>query len=316
MLGSVSRLRGYAPELAIAAASALYGSTFVLVQDALDVTTPSALNTMRFTVGAMVLLPFALRRGWRGPSARATDGARSMVHAALLLGTLAAVAYECQNVGLEYTSTSNSAFITGLFAVFAPIAAAIWYRRLPRRGIVGAVVLSMIGLFFLTGAEPTLGFGDAITLGTAVAFGIWFVVIGEVAPRFDILTLTAVQLATIAVISGTITVIEGWGTFDSTVWLAVVITGIGCSAIAFSLSAWAQRTIDPARASILNLLEPVVAGFVGYTVGERLGVEGYFGAFLILAGIVVAELGTHRASRRLARAAADPPPDGPNLTEA
>ena len=94
-------------------------------------------------------------------------------------------------------------------------------------------------------------------------------------------------------------------TFDSTVWLAVVVTGIGCSAIAFSLSAWAQRTIDPARASILNLLEPVVAGFVGYTVGERLGVEGYFGAFLILAGIVVAELGTHRASRRLARAAAD-----------
>ena len=300
----MARLRGYAPELAIAAASALYGSTFVLVQDALEITTPSALNTMRFTVGALVLLPFALRRGWRGPSARVTDGTRSMVHAALLLGVLAAVAYECQNVGLEYTSTSNSAFITGLFAVFAPIAAAIWYRRLPRRGIVGAVVLSMIGLFFLTGAQPTLGFGDAITLGTAVAFGIWFVVIGEVAPRFDILTLTAVQLATIAVLSGTITVVEGWGSFDSTVWIAVVVTGVGCSAVAFSLSAWAQRTIDPARASILNLLEPVVAGFVGYTVGERLGVSGYFGAFLILAGIVVAELGTHRASRRVARAGA------------
>ena len=292
----MSRLRGYAPELAIAAASALYGSTFVLVQDALEVTTPSALNTMRFAIGALVLLPFALRRGWRGPSARPTDSSRSMVHAALLLGALAAIAYECQNVGLEYTSTSNSAFITGLFAVFAPLAAAIWYRHLPRRGIVGAVGLSMIGLFFLTGAEPTLGFGDAITLGTAVAFGIWFVVIGEVAPRFDILTLTAVQLTTIAVISGAITVIEGWGTFDSTVWLAVVVTGIGCSAVAFSLSAWAQRTIDPARASILNLLEPVVAGFVGYTVGERLGVAGYFGAFLILAGIVVAELGTHRGA--------------------
>lgn len=301
----MSRLRGYAPELAIAAASALYGSTFVLVQDALEATTPSALNTMRFTLGALVLLPFALKRGWRGPSPRPNDSARSMVHGALLLGVLAAIAYECQNVGLEYTSTSNSAFITGLFAVFAPIAAAIWYRHLPRRGIVGAVVLSMIGLFFLTGAEPTLGFGDAITLGTAVAFGIWFVVISEVVPRFDILTLTAMQLATIAVVSGAITLLEGWGTFTATVWIAIVVTGIGCSAVAFSLSAWAQRTIDPARASILNLLEPVVAGFVGYAAGERLGVVGYFGAFLILAGIVVAELGTHRAPIRLARAAAD-----------
>lgn len=301
----MARLRGYAPELAIAGASALYGSTFVLVQDALDATTPSALNTMRFALGALVLVPFALKRGWRGPSPRAQDSARSMVHGGLLIGALAAVAYECQNVGLEYTSTSNSAFITGLFAVFAPLAAAIWYRQLPRRGIVGAVVLSMIGLFFLTGAEPTLGFGDAITLGTAVAFGIWFVVIGELVSRFDILTLTAMQLGTIAVASGAITLIEGWGTFNATVWIAVLVTGIGCSAVAFSLSAWAQRTIDPARASILNLLEPVVAGFVGYAAGERLGAVGYFGAFLILAGIVLAEVGTHRASTRTAKAAAE-----------
>jgi drug/metabolite transporter (DMT)-like permease len=77
------------------------------------------------------------------------------------------------------------------------------------------------------------------------------------------------------------------------VWIVVVVTGVGCSAVAFSLSTWAQRSIDPSRASLLNLLEPIVAGVVGYLIGERLGLAGYVGAALILAGILVAERGTH-----------------------
>ena len=36
-----------------------------------------------------------------------------------------------------------------------------------------------------------------------------------------------------------------------------------------------------------------MAGVVGYAVGERLGAVGYLGAALILAGIFVAERGTH-----------------------
>jgi drug/metabolite transporter (DMT)-like permease len=92
-----------------------------------------------------------------------------------------------------------------------------------------------------------------------------------------------------------IVAVDGLGTIDAEVVATVIFTGIGCSAVAFSLSAWAQRTIDASRASILNLLEPVVAGIVGYAVGERLGAVGYLGAALILAGIFVAERGTHDA---------------------
>ena len=82
---------------------------------------------------------------------------------------------------------------------------------------------------------------------------------------------------------------------NADVWLALVFTGVGCSAIAFCLSTWAQRRVEPSRASLLNLLEPVVAGFVGYWVGERLGVGGYAGAALILVAMTVAESGAWRA---------------------
>jgi drug/metabolite transporter (DMT)-like permease len=251
-------------------------------------------NLLRFAIGALVLAPFALRRSWAGPELRPSDSMRTFLLGGASLGVIAAFAYLFQNIGLQHTSTSNSAFITGLFAVTTPIIESIVFRHSPRRAIWVAVAMSVFGLFLLTGAEPGLGFGDSVTLVTAVLFGFWFVLIGAFTNRVDVIGLTAVQLVTVAVLSLPIALIEGFGTLSSDALVAILLTGIGCSAIAFSLSVWAQRTIDPSRASLLNLLEPVVAGIIGYAVGERLGVVGYLGAALILAAIIVAERGTHR----------------------
>ncbi len=290
----MSKIRSYRPEIAIATAAILYGSTFTIVQNALDDLTPSGLNVFRFALGAAVLAPFALTRSWRGPQPRASDSRRTLVTGGLAIGAIATGAYFCQNLGLQHTSTSNSAFITGLFAVTTPIIESIVFRHVPRRAIRVAVAMSVLGLFLLTGAEPSLGFGDAVTLVTAVLFGFWFVLIGVFANRVDVIGLTAIQLGAVAVLSLPIALVEGFGSLSADAVVAILLTGIGCSAVAFSLSVWAQRTIDPSRASLLNLLEPVVAGVIGYAVGERLGAVGYLGAALILAAIVVAELGTHR----------------------
>ena len=62
-----------------------------------------------------------------------------------------------------------------------------------------------------------------------------------------------------------------------------------CSAVAFSLQLWGQRYVEPSRAAVILMFEPVVAGFVGYAVGERLGASGYLGALVILGGILIAE---------------------------
>ena len=287
-------LRTYAPEGAIVSAAVLYGATFAVVQDALERTTPMGFNLLRFALGAAVLAPFAARRSWRGPAPRPDDGPRRLWRAGLALGLVTAVAYLFQNIGLEHTTTSNSAFITGLFAVFTPIIESVTYRRWPRSGIVAAVVVAVAGLFLLTGADLRLGYGDAMTLVTAGCFGVWYVLIGAVANRFDVLVVTTVQLLAVAAVSAPVVAVTGIGRLDATAWAAVAFTGIGCSAVAFSLSMWGQRVVDPSRASIINLLEPVVAGVVGYLIGERLGVLGYLGAVLILAGILVAERGTHR----------------------
>jgi drug/metabolite transporter (DMT)-like permease len=289
-----ARLRAFYPELALVVASFLYGATFTIVQDALDDLTATGFILLRFAVGGAALVPLALRREWRGPAARPTDSARVLVGCGVAVGVTAFVAYVCQNVGLQHTTTSNSAFITGLFAVFTPLVVAVVYHRLPDRFVYVSVALAVLGLFLLTGAQPSLGFGDAITLVTAFFFGIWFVQIGAWANRFDVVALTCVELLAIAAFSLPLVLLDGLGSLTPQAVFAVVFTGLGCSAFAFSIQVWAQRRVEPARASIINLLEPVVAGFVGYAVGERLGWAGYLGAVIILAGILVAELGARR----------------------
>ncbi len=289
-----ARLRAFYPELALVVASFLYGATFTIVQDALDDLTATGFVLVRFAIGGAALLPIALRRGWRGPAARPTDSGRVLTGCGIALGFTAFVGYVCQNVGLEHTTTSNSAFITGLFAMFTPLIAAVVYRKLPDRSVFASVALAVVGLFLLTGAQPTLGFGDAITLVTAFFFGIWFVQLGAWSNRFDVVSLTCVELLAIAALAVPLVIVGGFGELTAQAVFAAVFTGLGCSAFAFSIQAWAQRRIEPARASIINLLEPVVAGFVGYTVGERLGWGGYLGAVIILAGILVAELGARR----------------------
>jgi drug/metabolite transporter (DMT)-like permease len=289
-----ARIRAFYPELALVVASFLYGATFTIVQDALDDLTATGFVLVRFTIGGLALAPIALLRGWRGPAARPTDSARVLTGCGIALGFTAFVAYVCQNVGLQHTTTSNSAFITGLFAVFTPLVAAVVYRQLPNRTVVVSVALAVLGLLLLTGAQPPPNFGDAITLVTAFFFGIWFVQTGAWANRFDVVSLTCVELLALALFAVPFVVVGGLGELTAQAMFAVAVTGLGCSAFAFSIQVWAQRRVEPTRASIINLLEPVVAGFVGYAVGERLGWAGYLGAAIILTGILVAETGARR----------------------
>jgi drug/metabolite transporter (DMT)-like permease len=291
------------PELALVAATAAYGSTFKLVQNALLDVTPLGYMFLRFAVAALALAPFAFASGWRNrePNApRTTDDFATFLRIGIAFGVIGFVGYWFQNAGLQHTSTSDSAFITGLFVVFTPIIETIARRRRPARLVTIAVVVSLVGLFLLTGARLDIGYGNALTLGCAADFGLWIYVGGQLANRFDPIALTCVQLFVMSVLSLPLVVATGFGHATGRVWLAVLITGVVCSAAAFTVQLWGQRRIEPARAAVILLFEPVVAGFVGYAVGERLGLKGYIGAVVILASIVVAEAPSWVSSVRAA----------------
>jgi drug/metabolite transporter (DMT)-like permease len=289
--------RPLVPELALIAATISYGATFKLVQDALRDVTPVGFILLRFSMGAVVLLPFAVRNGWRGPTtARSGLRAKHFLLAVLAFGVVGFGGYWLQNAGLERTTTSNSAFITGLFVVFTPLIETAVTRRRPSGNVLVAVGCAVVGLFLLEGGTLDLSAGDALTLGCAFLFAVWILLGAYFTQHFDPVALTAGQLVVFVVLAIPVVAIGGLGHVTTQVLVAAAVTGIFCSAIAFTLQLWGQRFVEPSRAAVILQFEPVVAGIIGYWVGERLGVSGYLGAAVILVGIVIAESRSWRSS--------------------
>jgi drug/metabolite transporter (DMT)-like permease len=90
---------------------------------------------------------------------------------------------------------------------------------------------------------------------------------------------------------------RGW-----TVWGALLVTGVFASALAFLVQTWAQRRTSANRTALVFTLEPVWAAVFGFTLaGDRLGVFGWAGCAVIMAGILLAEPAAADVLGRLVR---------------
>jgi drug/metabolite transporter (DMT)-like permease len=87
--------------------------------------------------------------------------------------------------------------------------------------------------------------------------------------------------------------------WSTNVWVALAVTSLLATALAFSIQTWAQRWSSPTRTALIFSLEPVFAWLTSYLVaGEVLSQRGMAGAALILAGILIVELKPFRAAYR------------------
>ena len=273
--------------VALVAAAFFFGTTFVVVKDAVRDVGPVPFLGVRFAIGAAVAWLVARRRP-------ATQG---WLRAGVLTGIVLMVGYLFQTIGLQYTTATRSAFFTYLLLPVVPVLSAVVLRRPPTATTVAGIAVALVGVFLLNGATLALGRGEALTLGCALAFAVQIVMLAELAPKHDTHRLNSVQLGVVAV--GCLVPGFFLGGYDFTfqAWWAAAYTGVAASAVAFGCMVWAQQWVGPSRTALLLMLEPVFAGIAGYLVGDRLGALGVAGALLILAGILVAELGPRLRAR-------------------
>lgn len=283
---------GWAASLALVAAALLFGSTFLVVKDAVESVEPLPFLTVRFAIGTAALAPLALRRG---TTALRVPG---LVRAGAVAGLALTAGYVLQTVGLQYTSSSVSAFLTYLLVVFVPLIVAVRTRRLPPAATMAGVALAVGGLALL-GGGPGMGTGrgELLTLGCALAFAVHLLVLADAAPRFPVAALSAVQFAVVAGVLAVPGLLAGGFELDGGAWVAAAYTGVAVTGVGLGLQAWGQRRVSATRAALLLLIEPVSAAVLGFAAGERLGAAGGAGALLILAGILVSELAVPVAPR-------------------
>jgi drug/metabolite transporter (DMT)-like permease len=287
-------MRPSAPLLLLVGVTAIWGVTFVQVQDALALYPLFAFLAVRFAISTAVLAPFAVRSLLSTP--------REGIVAGLGIGVLLAAAYGLQTAGLELTTVASTGFITGLYVVFTPLIA-LWLfgTRVPTAAWIG-VGFALVGLLLLNGVPGGSTLGNALVLGNAVFQSFQIASMERFAPRYDPRVLTFLQMTTcfvgflvIALVLGDLEMPEG-----RTVWGALIVTGVFAGALGYLIATWVQARTTAARAALVFTLEAPFAALFGVLLADEvLGWIGWIGCGVMLAGIVLAEPAAADVLRRL-----------------
>ncbi len=261
---------------ALAVAAFLFGLTFAVVKEALETFPPFAFIGWRFLLAGVVLSVFAF------------PGRADVWRDGTIAGLFLFAGYAMQTVGLTTTGASNSALITGLYVVLTPIVVAATQRKAPTPIVTIGVMVAFAGIALLTATDGLrLDTGDLLTLGCAFAFAGHIAYLSRASHRHPVVPFAAVQMLVTAILAFPIALINERGVIpDRSEWPAVILTGVGVSALAYLLQIWAQSRVDASRAAIVLSLEPVFAVLVALLLlDERLGGRGWAGAVLVMFAI-------------------------------
>ena len=285
------------PILALVAITAVWGYTFVPVQEALAVYPLFAFLAVRFAISIVALAPFA----WAPLRALPLSGWA----AGLLAGGFLAAAYGFQTAGLELTTVSSTGFITGLYVVLTPLLALALFRTAVPLAAWAGVALAVAGLALINGMHGGSLAGNGLVLANAVAQSFQITVMERFAPRYDARALTFLQMgvacagfAVVALAAGQVEAPS-----DGRTWYALVVTGVFAGALGYLVATWVQARATAARAALVFTLEAPFAALFGVALlSERLGWAGWTGCAVMLAGILLAEPAAASALRRLVAA--------------
>lgn len=278
----------------------IWGFSFVAQRVGMRYVGPFTFNAVRFALGSIVLIPFAVSAVRRRYPAGSNGGVwkRTALLGGAIAGTVIFIGVSFQQIGIQYTTAGKSGFITGLYVVLVPILGLAIGRKTSTGTWIG-VLLAAIGLYLLsfTGAF-TISKGDLIVLGGTVFWAIHVLLISVLIHRTDGVLLAMIQFAACSLLSFAAALIfekiEIKGIMDAA--LPILYGGLMSVGIAYTLQVIAQRRTPPAHAAIILSLETVFAALGGWlALGEIIPARGLAGCALMLVGIIVSQVGTIRA---------------------
>jgi len=256
-----------------------------MIKVALSDVTPCAFLSIRFLT-ALIVSSLLFRKDL-------SSAARSSVRDGILAGVFLAVAYILQTVGLQYTTASKSGFITGLYVAFTPPLSKILLKlRISRLSLL-AVFLAFVGLSMLSEVNLTtltMNYGDFLTLLCAIAYAVNVVLVGKYSKTSRPTTLSTIQIAVVFAVSTL-----AWPFTEpirlptsTSAWFAVLFTAVFATSLALLAQNYAQRYVDPTRAALIFIAEPIFAALFSYlALGETLTITGLLGAALIIFSILI-----------------------------
>jgi len=263
----------------------VWGSTFVIVQLAIEDLPPLPFLAIRFFLAFISLLPFLYFQK--------AHISKSTLIKGTALGVFLFSGYAWQTVGLQYTTASNAGFITGLSVVIVPALVVITTRKLPSRSLILGILFALVGLALLSlGDQFQLNKGDLMVLACAISFALHIFFVGRYAPETNATVLASAQILTVSVLSAISSILfpQPMMHFSTNVWVALLVTAIPATSLAFFVQTKMQQFTTPTHTALIFSMEPVFAAVSAFLfIGELLTPRGLLGAGLVLVGMLIAE---------------------------
>lgn len=270
----------------------IWGTGFVAQTAGMDHIGPYLFSGLRFALGSLCLIPLILRNA---KTARVPEPLlnRGMLRAGIIMGLALALGINLQQVGLLFTSVTNSGFITGLYVIVVPLLGLLLGHKTGLGTWLGCL-LAVIGMCLLSiGDNFHVASGDWLQLIGAFVWGAHVVLVSLFASRHDPIRLAFLQFATCSVVSLLLAVL-----FEPIALNAIIDAGpsllyggIVAVGVGYTLQVVAQKHAIASHAAIILSLEAVFAAIAGaWILGEALQLRGYIGCGLMLAGMLLAQL--------------------------
>lgn len=274
--------------LMLVLAPVIWGLSFVIMKDSVQVIPPAQLIGVRFLCAGVLLGAVFFKR------VRATF-CRDMLARGAILGTLLFLAFWFQTIGVANTTPGKNAFLTATYVVLVPFGWWIIARRRPGIHNLVAAVLCLAGIGFVSlDSDLTASYGDLMTLVGAVWFAVHMIYVAKFSEGHDMVVLTVYQFFAMGI----------WGTLIGLVTeplpalssitggfigeMVYLIVFASCAALLFQNVA--QAHVPPAQASLLLSLEAVFGVLFSVLIyGEQISIRLIVGFILVFVAIVVSE---------------------------
>ena len=269
----------------------IWGGGFVAIKIALDMgVTVGLMNMIRAAMFTVLVFAFFHQH--------IVHMTKDEFKVGLLAGAANMMGFVLQSIGAQYTTLSNSAFLTTTNVVMIPFMAWVLMKRKPVAKNYIAVAICMVGTAVLAGVfQNGLSFniGDLYSLACAFGFGlsIVFLAMQKSESHFAV---GAFMVAVTHFLGGAFYFVFAEGMHMPQIdWklaiLPLIYLGVGSSFMAQSLQVAAQKYVNPSTASLVLMFESVFGSIFSIMFGfEQFTFNLLIGGSLIVASLVVSEV--------------------------
>lgn len=268
----------------------IWGSAFVAQSEGTAYIGPWTFNCLRCVLGcATLLLLFPIIKKVK-PTNDKLD--KTALLGGFCCGVILATGMYLQQYGIAFTSVGKAGFLSSLYIIFVPLLA-VFLKRKIHISIWGAVILSLVGLYFLSFSDVEhFVIGDIYILMCAFVFALHILCIDYFTEKVNPLYLALLQYAFVAIISflPMIFIEKPELTNIQNAFLPIAYAGILSTGIAYTLQVITQKELEPSLASIIMSLESVFAALSGFLfLNQIMSSREVIGASLVFMAILVAQ---------------------------